>query len=142
MDPAWGGRPPAWSPDGKYLAYVQGGPLKLIYYAGQKLAVVPVSGGPERVVTPALDRNVLSPTWSSDGTRILFLLEEDRVMQLASVAAGGGSVQLLTRGRRMVGDYSIGRNEKVALLTSTPGAPSEGFRFGGWGAQAAVPSER
>ena len=23
-----------------YLAYVQGGPLKLIYYAGQKLAVV------------------------------------------------------------------------------------------------------
>src|SRR5918999_3698915 len=109
MDPDWGGRPPVWSPDGKYLAYVQGGPLKLIYYAGQKLAVVPVSGGPERVVTPALDRNVLSPTWSADGTRIFFLLEEDRVMQLASVAAGGGSVQLLTRGRRMVGDYSMAR---------------------------------
>src|SRR5215207_3348076 len=30
MDPGWGGRPPVWSPDGKYLAYVQGGPLKLI----------------------------------------------------------------------------------------------------------------
>jgi dipeptidyl aminopeptidase/acylaminoacyl peptidase len=129
MDPGWGGRPPAWSPDGKYLAYVQGGPLKLIYYAGQKLAVVPVSGGLERVVTPTLDRNVLSPTWSADGTRIFFLLEEDRVMQLASVAAAGGSVQQLTRGRRTVGDYSIGRGGRMAVLTSTPSAPAEVFAF-------------
>ncbi|HYF40472.1 MAG TPA: S9 family peptidase, partial [Gemmatimonadales bacterium] len=127
MDPGWGGRPPAWSPDGKYIAYVQGGPLKLIYYAGQKLAVVPVSGGPERVITPALDRNVLSPSWSADGTRVLFLLEEDRVMQLASVAAGGGAVQHLTRGRRLVGDYSLGRGDKVAVLASTPNMPSEIF---------------
>jgi dipeptidyl aminopeptidase/acylaminoacyl peptidase len=131
MDPGWGGRPPAWSPDGKYLAYVQGGPLKLIYYAGQKLAVVPVSGGSERVVTPALDRNVLSPTWSADGTRIFFLLEEDRVMQLASVAAAGGSVQPLTRGRRVVGDYSVGRGGKVAVLASTPTTPHEVFALEG-----------
>jgi dipeptidyl aminopeptidase/acylaminoacyl peptidase len=131
MDPGWGGRPPAWSPDGKYLAYVQGGPLKLIYYAGQKLAVVPVAGGSERVVTPALDRNVLSPTWSADGTRILFMLEEDRVMQLASVAAAGGSVQPLTGGRRTVGDYSVGRGGKVALLASTPATPHEVFALEG-----------
>src|SRR5207249_1074635 len=31
---------PAWSPDGRSIAYLQGGPLKLIYYAVQKLAVV------------------------------------------------------------------------------------------------------
>lgn len=131
MDPGWGGRPPAWSPDGKYLAYLQGGPLKLIYYAGQKLAVVPVSGGPERVITPTLDRNVLSPTWSADGTRILFLLEDDRVMELASVAAGGGSVQPLTRGRRVVGDYSVGRGGKVAVLAGTPTTPREVFALEG-----------
>ncbi len=92
MDPAWGGRAPTWSPDGKYLAYVQGGPLKLIYYAGQKLAVVPAAGGPARVLTPTLDRNVLSPRWSADGSRILFLLEDDRVTHLASVPAQGGAV--------------------------------------------------
>ena len=92
MDPQWGGRAPSWSPDGKQLAYVQGGPLKLIYYAGQKMAVVPVAGGPARVLTSTLDRNALSPTWSSDGASILFLLEDDRVTDVASVPAGGGTI--------------------------------------------------
>src|SRR2546422_8376599 len=36
---------PAWSPDGHSIAYLQGGPLKLLYYAVQKLAVVPAAGG-------------------------------------------------------------------------------------------------
>jgi dipeptidyl aminopeptidase/acylaminoacyl peptidase len=131
MDPDWGGRPPAWSPDGKYLAYVQGGPLKLIYYAGQKLAVVPVAGGQARIVTPSLDRNVLSPRWSADGKAILFLLEEDRVTQLARVPAQGGSVELLTKGRRLVSDYSVSPNGRVAALASTPEAPHEVFALEG-----------
>jgi dipeptidyl aminopeptidase/acylaminoacyl peptidase len=131
MDPDWGGRPPAWSPDGKYLAYVQGGPLKLIYYAGQKLAVVPASGGRPRVVTPTLDRNVLSPTWSADGSSILFLLEDDRVTSVARVAASGGAVQSLTRGRRFVSDFSTGPDGKIAILASTPSAPAEIFAVEG-----------
>ena len=51
INPDWGGRPPSWSPDGKSLAYVQGGPLKLLYYAGQKVAIVPAAGGPAQVLT-------------------------------------------------------------------------------------------
>jgi hypothetical protein len=39
-----GGSPPAFSPDGKLIAYWQGGDPKLIEYATNKLAVVPVSG--------------------------------------------------------------------------------------------------
>ncbi len=127
MDPQWGGRAPSWSPDGKQLAYVQGGPLKLIYYAGQKLAVVPVAGGPARVLTPALDRNVLSPSWSPDGASIFFLLEDDRVTQVASVPAGGGEIQHLTRGRWFVSDLSVGPGGKVALVASTPAMPAEVF---------------
>ena len=42
-EPDWES-PPAWSPDGKQIAYLQGGPLKLIYYAGHKLAVIPGRG--------------------------------------------------------------------------------------------------
>jgi dipeptidyl aminopeptidase/acylaminoacyl peptidase len=127
MDPDWGGRAPAWSPDGKFLAYVQGGPLKLIYYAGQKLAVAPVDGGPAKVVTPTLDRNVLSPRWSPDGSTIVFLLEDDRVTQLAGVPSGGGAVSLLTKGRRLVSDFSMASDGRVAVLASTPAAPAEVF---------------
>jgi dipeptidyl aminopeptidase/acylaminoacyl peptidase len=131
MNPDWGGRPVTWSPDGKYLAYVQGGPLKLIYYAGQKLAVVPASGGPPRIVTPSLDRNVLSPRWSADSKSLLFLLEDDRVTHLARVPAQGGSVELLTKGRRQVSDYSVSTNGRVTVLASSPTAPHEVFALEG-----------
>jgi dipeptidyl aminopeptidase/acylaminoacyl peptidase len=131
MDPQWGGRAPSWSPDGKQLAYVQGGPLKLIYYAGQKVAVVPVTGGAPRVLTPRLDRNVLSPAWSADGASILFLLEDDRVTDVASVPSGGGRIQQLTRGRGLVSDLSVGPGGKVAVLASTPTVPAEVFAVEG-----------
>lgn len=127
MDPDWVSRPPAWSPDGKYLAYIKGGPLTLIYYAGQKLAVVSASGGPARVLTQGLDRNVLSPAWSADGRTILFLLEDDRVTDVARIPAGGGEIQRLTRGRGFVSDFSVGQGGKVAVLASTPAAPAEIF---------------
>jgi dipeptidyl aminopeptidase/acylaminoacyl peptidase len=131
MDPGWGGRPPAWSPDGKLIAYVQGGPLKLIYYAGQKLAVIPVAGGAARILTPTLDRNVLSPRWSPDGSSVLFLLEDDRVTHLARVPAQGGPVQMLTKGRRFVSDYSTSPDGKVTVLASSPSAPAEVFALDG-----------
>jgi Tol biopolymer transport system component len=50
-NPGWGSRAPAWSPDGTMLAYVQGGRPELIYYAGQKVAVIPAAGGPLKVVS-------------------------------------------------------------------------------------------
>jgi dipeptidyl aminopeptidase/acylaminoacyl peptidase len=136
MDPEWESRPPAWSPDGKYLAYVQGGPLKLIYYAGQKLAVVPVSGGSARVVTATLDRNVLSPAWSADGKSIFFLLEDERVTSVARVPAAGGVVETLTKGRRLVSDFSAGPEGKIAVVASTPTAPPEVFAVEGGGLRA------
>jgi len=133
MDPQWGGRPPSWSPDGRQLAYVQGGPLKLIYYAGQKVAVVPAAGGPARVLTPTLDRNVLSPVWSADGASILFLLEDDRVTDVASVPSGGGKIEQLTRGRGFVSDLAVGPGGKVAVLAGTPTVPAEVFAVEGGG---------
>jgi dipeptidyl aminopeptidase/acylaminoacyl peptidase len=131
MLPDWGSRPPTWSPDGKYIAYVQGGPLRLIYYAGQKLAVIPAAGGTPRMLTGTLDRNVLSPRWSPDGKSILFLLEDDRVFHLARVPAAGGRIERLVQGRRTVTDYSPGPGGKVAVLASTPSQPDEIFAADG-----------
>ena len=129
--PDWGGRPPSWSPDGKAIAYVQGGPLKLLYYAGQKVAVVPAGGGPVRVLTPALDRNPLSPRISADGASVVFLLEDDRMTHLARVPASGGPVERLVEGKQVISDFSTGPQGRIAVLASTPAQPPEIFAVEG-----------
>ncbi len=131
MDPEWGNRPPSWSPDGKLIAYVQGGKPELLYYGGHKVAVVPVDGGPARLLTGALDRNVLSPTFSPDGASVLFLLEDDRVYHLARVPAGGGEIERLVEGKRAIEDLSVGRDGRIALASSTAGHPTEVFAVEG-----------
>src|SRR5205823_2237396 len=124
---------PAWSPDGRSIAYLQGGPLKLIYYAVQKLAVVPAAegGGAPRILTAALDRNVASPVWSADGSSITFLLEDDRAVGLARVPAAGGAIERLVSGPRVVSAFAAGANGKLAVLASTPLAPAEVFALDG-----------
>jgi dipeptidyl aminopeptidase/acylaminoacyl peptidase len=122
---------PAWSPDGRSIAYLQGGPLKLIYYAVQKLAVVPAAGGAPRILTAALDRNATNPVWSGDGSSIYFLLEDDRTVGLARVPAAGGAIERLVSGSRVVGAFAAGGNGKVAVLASTPLVPAEVFALDG-----------
>jgi Tol biopolymer transport system component len=111
---------PAWSPDGRSIAYLQGGPLKLIYYAVQKLAVVPAAGGAPRILTAGLDRNATNPVWSGDGSSISFLLEDDRTVGLARVPAAGGAIERLVSGSRVVSAFAAGANGKVAVLASCP----------------------
>ena len=130
-DPEWGSRPPSWSPDGRTIAYVQGGRPELLYYGGHKLAVVPVDGGPARVLTASLDLNVLSPVFSSDGASVLFLLEDDRVYHLARVPAAGGAVERLVEGKRAIEDLSVGREGRIAVTSSTPDRPTEVFAVEG-----------
>ncbi len=130
-DPEWGSRAPSWSPDGKLIAYVQGGKPELLYYGGHKLAVVPVDGGPARVLTASLDRNVLSPVFSRDGASVLFLLEDDRVNHLARVPTAGGAVERLVQGKRSVEDLSLARDGRIAVTSSTPDRPTEVFAVEG-----------
>jgi dipeptidyl aminopeptidase/acylaminoacyl peptidase len=131
MDPEWGDRAPSWSPDGTLLTYVQGGRPKLIYYGGQKVAVVPADGGPVRVLTAGLDRNPLSPTFSPDGRSVLFLLEDDRVYHLARVPVGGGEVDRVVTGPRAVTDLSLGRDGRLAVVASTTSQPDEVYAVEG-----------
>ena len=62
---------PAWSPDGKSIAYVQGDEPRYYAYNLAKLAVIPSTGGTPRVLTESLDRAVSAPVWSKDGKSIL-----------------------------------------------------------------------
>jgi len=129
-DPSWDSRP-VWSPDGKLIAYLQGGQQKLIEYAVYHLTVIPADGGTPRLLTPTLDRNVVKPHFTADGASILFLLEDDGVVNLAKVPVAGGKVERLLAGRRTVSAFDLGRDGKIALLSSTPQEPNEVFGLKG-----------
>ncbi|HEX4438629.1 MAG TPA: S9 family peptidase [Thermoanaerobaculia bacterium] len=128
-DPGWGSRL-AWSPDSRWIAYVQGGPDKLIYYGLHKLALLPAAGGAPRILTSTLDRNAESPAFTPDGGTILFRLEDDGSVNLASVPAAGGAVKRLVTGRRVVSRLATGGG-KTALLISAPDSPAEVYAFDG-----------
>jgi dipeptidyl aminopeptidase/acylaminoacyl peptidase len=119
-----------WSPDSRWIAFVQGGPDKLIYYGLHKLAVVSAAGGPARVLTPELDRNVLSPRFTSDGAAILFTLEEDQAVFLARIPTAGGKIDRLVSARGCVSAFTSGRGGRIAMLWSTVSRPAEVYAVG------------
>ena len=109
--------PPAWSPDGKSIAYLLGDELKYSAYDQNRLAVIPAAGGPSRTLTDALDRPVRAPQWTPDGS-ILFSVADDRAEYIARIPATGGKVDRLITGTRVVTGFSGGAG--LAVIASTP----------------------
>ena len=125
-----GGRP-AWSPDGKWIAYLQGDETKYSAYSMNKLAIVPaVEGGQPRVLTASLDRPVFGNiVWSSDSRNLLFLVTDDRITYVGKVAATGGTVEKLISGLRVISNLSRRDDASLALLSTTPTEADEAYAF-------------
>jgi dipeptidyl aminopeptidase/acylaminoacyl peptidase len=118
---------PAWSPDGKSIAYIHGGDPKKIEYAVHSLAVIPTAGGQARVLTEKLDRNVVQPHWSTDGKSVFVVVEDDGAEHLARVPVNGDALKPVTSGRRKVTAYDVSRDGRIIVRASTPDRPYEIF---------------
>jgi dipeptidyl aminopeptidase/acylaminoacyl peptidase len=113
-----GGRP-AWSPDGQWIAYLQGDEPRYHAYNLNKLAVVGRLDGSAPGRLASLVRAVGgSVQWTADGQSLFFVVEDDRASYIGRVPAARGNVEKLTGGRRVVSALSIGNDGRTALLTA------------------------
>jgi len=117
---------PAWSPDGRWIAFLQGDDPKYSAYDQSKLAVVPSDGGAARLLAPGLDRDCGEPIlWAPDGRSIVFPVEDDRAVYAGRIALEGGQVVKLTSGRQTVSSLTMDGSGRLALLAGSSDRPAE-----------------
>lgn len=125
---SWGGPdtgPLSWSPDGKWIAYLQGSEPKFSAYNQDVLALVPAAGGASRVLTKSLDRAVSDPRFTRDGESVYVLVTDDRMQYPARVHLGDGRIEKLAQGERVVRSMTMSPDGHIALLMTTPSSPDE-----------------
>jgi dipeptidyl aminopeptidase/acylaminoacyl peptidase len=130
---------PAWSPDGKWLAFRRRQSLSQIIETGQKhgakvdLYRMPAEGAAQQVhpvtnLTAEWDLIPDAPTFSPDGKFIYFAAAEGGDTQMHRMPSAGGAVEQLTHGSRNLGGFTFSQTfDRMAFTASEPAHPAEAF---------------
>jgi len=119
---------PAWSPDGKSIAYLKSRTEQFDIYDQPQIAVLSLSGGKPIIISQKLDRDVSLPRWSSDSKNIFCTVEDDRTSHLYSFDLSG-NFKILTEGKRIYNSVKVGNENKIVMLSSDPKTPNEIVAF-------------
>lgn len=106
----------AWSPDGKWVAFLLGDQKKWDAYGMSHLAIVPSDGSAEpTILTEKLDRSVNAPYFSADGKSIVVDEEDDRNEYPISINIADQSVTKLLPTPIVIGGISHSNGCLVGL---------------------------
>jgi dipeptidyl aminopeptidase/acylaminoacyl peptidase len=116
-----------WSPDGKWLAFLENDEKKYGAYNMDHLAIVASDGSslPTRVqAVEALDRGVSAPRFSADGKGLSFLVTDDRSVYPARVNLSGGNVERLLEPPIVISNWTSAAGHS-AVLSGGDAKPTE-----------------
>jgi dipeptidyl aminopeptidase/acylaminoacyl peptidase len=105
-----------WSPDGRLLSFLVGDEPKYNSYITDILAVAEVPSGRVRELTRELDRAVISPKFTADGSAIEFAVEDDGLQYPARVALSSGAITRLATSL-VVNEITSGAGHTAVLLS-------------------------
>ena len=126
-----GGRVKAeWSPDGKWIAYLEGDDKKYSAYGMEHLTMVAAdgSGAPARVkATEDLDRGVSAPRFSADGRSMTALVTDDGSVYPIRVTLATNRVEKLMTVPVVVSNATAA-GSCAAVLSGGDAKPTEVYR--------------
>ena len=117
---------PAWSPDGKELAYVSFELQKAVVY------VQNVQTGARRVLANFRGSNS-APAWSPDGQQIAVTLSRDGIAQLYVMPRAGGEPRRLTTSSAIDTESVFSPDGKMIYFISDRGGGPQIYRVGATG---------
>jgi dipeptidyl aminopeptidase/acylaminoacyl peptidase len=118
----------AFSPDGKYLAFLEGKEPKLNAYMQDRLFAVPVAGGEAKALSEKLDRAVASFAFE-DANHIAVAVEDDRSVYPARISIDSGVIEKPdTLPKYVVSSIASGGGH-TAMLRSDDGSFAEAYAW-------------
>jgi dipeptidyl aminopeptidase/acylaminoacyl peptidase len=116
---------PIWSPDSSQIAYTTSDGSKFYFYSNVKIAVVPSTGGPSKILTAAFDEDPNPIRWSPEG--IYFSARQKTTASLFLLDVAAGTVkQMDLPGTELASQFSFSKDFKhVAYVGAGPNQYAE-----------------
>jgi dipeptidyl aminopeptidase/acylaminoacyl peptidase len=115
---------PAWSPDGKWIAYLKSQTPEIDMYDQSQIAVIPAGGGTPKILNGTLDRTVTEPRWSADSRSVVVTVQDDRRSHITSFDLDGKQ-RTITSGDKVYASLQPGAGNTWVALSSDPMTPPE-----------------
>lgn len=116
---------PAWSPDGKYIAYHRSHFETYDSYDQEQIVLIPATGGEPKILNAKLDRTVSALRWAKDSQAVFTIVDDDRRSHITSFDLAG-NMKKITDGDRVFFSLQGSADQWVALV-SDPKTPGEIF---------------